>query len=397
MAVADKNAAEKLLRSESRFRRLAESNLLGITHVTVGGKVLEANQYFYDLVGYSREDFDSGGIGWDTITAPEFLEVQREYVRQVLRDGSAPPFEKAYIRKDGKRIWALVGSALLAGTDDEMITMILDITERKALQKEREDLLLQETRAHQEAEKTIRVREEFLTSASHELRTPLTPLKLWIQLERQMIRTEPLASLPLAEKLLRSVDLMDYQVNRMENLVESMLSVLAIDAGNLVLDRSECDLSELVRSVIQRYRLPIDRARCLLRTDLPVGIRGIWDPQKLKQAIASLLENAIKFGAAHSIEISAGQRGETAYVAIRDHGIGLTPEVKRNLFVRFQKNVPIQHYGGLGLGLYVAKSIAEAHGGTIRSESKTDGGAVFTIELPAATQAIPEVPKAAAG
>jgi len=386
VAIADKEATEKLLRSESRFRRLAESNLLGIAHTTTTGKVLEANQYFYDLVGYTAEDFESGGIGWDTISAPEFRGAQENYVRQVLQQGSAPPYEKVYIRKNGERVWALVGSALLDGTSDEMITMILDVTERKALQKEREELLVKETRAHQEAEKTIKLRDEFITSASHELRTPLTPLKLWIQLQKQMIRTEPLASLPQAEKLLRSVDFMDRQVDRMGNLVEMMLTVVSIDAGDLALDPLDCDLSELVRAAIKQYETPLERAHCTLSTELQNGIRGNWDPQKVKQAIGSLLANSIKFGPNRSIEISTSQNGGIARIKVQDHGIGLSPEVKECLFGRFQKSVPAQQYGGLGLGLYIAKSIVDAHGGTILCEGSPDDGATFTIELPAAAR-----------
>ena len=96
---------------------------------------------------------------------------------------------------------------------------------------------------------------------------------------------------------------------------------------------------------------------------------GAWDRLRLDQVITNLLSNAIKFGSGQPIELGLASAGEHARLWIRDHGIGIAPELQRYIFERFERAVPARSYGGLGLGLYISRTIVEALGGTIRVEA----------------------------
>jgi signal transduction histidine kinase len=103
---------------------------------------------------------------------------------------------------------------------------------------------------------------------------------------------------------------------------------------------------------------------------------------RIEQVISNLLSNAVKYGPGKPIEIRVAPTGAMARVTVRDHGIGIAPEAVRRIFGRFERAVSLRHYGGMGLGLYVARQIAEAHAGTIRVDSRPGEGALFVLELP---------------
>lgn len=128
----ERQRTEKVLReSESRFRRLAESNIIGVMFANFNGKIWEANDAFLEIVGYSRQDLRLERLRWDAITPPEYRAVDERLIEATLRSGASPLLEKEYIRKDGKRIPILAGVALLEGSQDNCICFILDLTERK--------------------------------------------------------------------------------------------------------------------------------------------------------------------------------------------------------------------------------------------------------------------------
>jgi PAS domain S-box-containing protein len=125
------SAMEALGKSEVRFRRLFESNMLGIILADFGGHVTEANDAYLEMLGYTREDLTGGAIRWDEITPPEYRPLDRKAIEQIKARGACTPWEKEYIRKDGGRVQALVGVALLEGSSHECIAFILDVTKRK--------------------------------------------------------------------------------------------------------------------------------------------------------------------------------------------------------------------------------------------------------------------------
>jgi signal transduction histidine kinase len=120
---------------------------------------------------------------------------------------------------------------------------------------------------------------------------------------------------------------------------------------------------------------------------------GHGDRARLAQAIDNILDNAIKFGRGHPIEVELRGNTGTAVLMVRDRGIGIAPEQATTVFAAFYRGVPAASYGGLGLGLYVAQAIVEAHHGTITAQSTPDDGTTFTVRLPGFVRAVPPRPE----
>jgi signal transduction histidine kinase len=208
--------------------------------------------------------------------------------------------------------------------------------------------------------------------------TPLTmSLKALQRWERSGQRALPAA-------ISESVELAARQGTRLNRLVGELLDVSRIESGWPQLDLSEVELESIVREVTERFEPELVRARCpvSIRCDGPVV--GRWDASRLDQVVTNLLSNAIKFGADRPIEIYCRQKGDMALLAVRDHGMGIELADQARIFERFERAVSVKHYGGLGLGLYISRRIVEAHGGSIRLESRPGAGATFTVELPCA-------------
>ncbi|HEY0899337.1 MAG TPA: PAS domain-containing sensor histidine kinase, partial [Sphingobacteriaceae bacterium] len=136
-----RQAERKLMASEAKFRRIFESSMLGMLFTDYSGKILSANQYFLNLIGYSREDLEAGIINWQDLTPPEYQEISNWAVGQLKETGICPTFEKEYIRKDGKRVWVLVGSAVVEGDEQvNAVSYIIDITDKKEAEAKEESL-----------------------------------------------------------------------------------------------------------------------------------------------------------------------------------------------------------------------------------------------------------------
>jgi signal transduction histidine kinase/tetratricopeptide (TPR) repeat protein len=234
---------------------------------------------------------------------------------------------------------------------------------------------------YRETQRAVRLRDEFLLVASHELRTPMTPLTMSLKALQRWERSGQRA-LPAA--ISESVELAARQGTRLNRLVGELLDVSRIESGWPQLDLSEVELESIVREVTERFEPELVRARCpvSIRCDGPVV--GRWDASRLDQVVTNLLSNAIKFGADRPIEIYCRQKGDMALLAVRDHGMGIELADQARIFERFERAVSVKHYGGLGLGLYISRRIVEAHGGSIRLESRPGAGATFTVELPCA-------------
>ena len=109
---------------------------------------------------------------------------------------------------------------------------------------------------------------------------------------------------------------------------------------------------------------------------------GPWDRERLEQVVINLLSNALRYGARTPIEVSVAAAADAAILTVADQGEGIAPELQTRIFDKFERGVSSRHYGGLGLGLYITRSIVEAHGGTIAVQSALGEGARFTVWLP---------------
>jgi signal transduction histidine kinase len=255
---------------------------------------------------------------------------------------------------------------------------------RYAIQRQsfvdRERLLKQEHDARLSAEEAVRARDEFISIAAHELRTPLAALQLQVtQLER---RARAAADDPdcgtCADKLGRAMR----QLDRLKRLVSTLLDVTRITGAGLAVERDEIDLVSVARRAVDEFACAAAAAGSTITVDASGPVVGAWDASGLDQILMNLLENAIKYGGGHAIELAVRAQGGTAVLTVRDGGIGIAAEHVARIFERFERAVSVRNYGGLGLGLFIVRHIAEAHGGTVAVESRPGDGSTFTVRLP---------------
>ena len=221
----------------------------------------------------------------------------------------------------------------------------------------------------------LEFRDEFLSIAAHELRTPLTALSLDLQATAR--RAERNATSPGANV----VRLMDH-VERLRRLVEGLLDVSRVESGRLKLQKETLCLAPVVRGAVLRQRSILHAARCRINLALDESITGLCDPLRIDQVLSNLLTNAAKYGADNPIEITLDRAEGMARIRILDHGMGISAVDLERIFVRYERAVSVRNYGGLGLGLYIARQIVESHGGRIHARSEPGKGAEFTVLLP---------------
>ena len=227
------------------------------------------------------------------------------------------------------------------------------------------------------AHAAVAARDEFLSIASHELRTPLMTLQLRLDTLHEALQRDQCAA-PTRAMLDSAVR----QADRLVSLVDGMLDVSRITSGRLALQLDSFDLCEAVSEVADHFREAATKAGCDLAVDTRGPIVGAWDRLRIEQILSNLVGNAIKYAPHHPVEIAATRNGGSALVTVRDHGLGIAPEDVERVFGQFERAVTARHLGGLGMGLYIARQIAIAHGGTIHVDSTPGQGAAFVLELP---------------
>ncbi|WP_437593732.1 AAA family ATPase [Sorangium sp. So ce1000] len=242
-------------------------------------------------------------------------------------------------------------------------------------------LVLDNARLYTEAQEAIQRRDEFLVVASHELKTPLTSLLMQAQSFERLLRRRSLADVPPA-RIEAMIQILGRQTSRLARLVDELLDVTRMNAGRLSLTRAPIDLAALVREVVERMRPQLADARCRTQLDLGAPVVGQWDPDRLEQVVTNLLSNAMKYGAGRPILIGLRRQADRALLVVRDEGIGIAEADQGRIFERFERAVSVRNFGGLGLGLYIARSIVASHGGSIRVQSRPGAGATFVVELP---------------
>jgi signal transduction histidine kinase len=247
---------------------------------------------------------------------------------------------------------------------------VRDVTERKRI----------EERASQwkKAKDEVRERDEFLSIASHELRTPVAALQLQLQmLQRAAARS--VEELPHA--LEGKVDALERQTRRIGVLVSELLDVSRMRLGRLELAFEPGDLSEIARETVLHLRDEIEKSGSRLLLDL-APTPGRFDRSRVEQVVTNLLANAAKFGQGKPITLHVAPDGDRARLRVTDRGIGISSEDQERVFERFERAVTSRNFGGLGLGLYIARQIVAAHGGEIRVESAPGAGTSFIVLMP---------------
>jgi PAS domain S-box-containing protein len=244
---------------------------------------------------------------------------------------------------------------------------------------DRAALAIEAALLYEDSQAGIRVRDEFLSISSHELRTPLTALQLQLQGLEAFAEKTPL---PNADKFQHRLAVATRQVTRLTRLVDEILDVARLSQGRLRLEPEPCSLNEVVKDVVERHESQAAAAGASLQVTADGEATGRWDRFRLEQVVTNLIANAIKYAPGKPIEITVQARPAVARLCVKDHGLGIAPADLDRIFGRFERAGAAQGIGGLGLGLYIARELVEAHGGTIQVRSRPGLGSEFTVNLP---------------
>jgi PAS domain S-box-containing protein len=351
-----KRIEEALRQSQARVRALIDSKLIGITSIEWEGEVLvEANEAFLQMSGYTQEDIDRRTLTRARTTPPADAPLFERALQELAAHGQHTPIETELVCKDGSRLPVLAGGVLFQDDPRQFVSFVLDNSARKELERRKDD---------------------FINMASHELRNPLTILKLQTSLlRRQLARQGIQDSAP-------ALSSMETELNTITRLVGELLDVSKIQAGRLEYRQETVDLDALLREIADTMQQTHPSHSILVHGAVQSGLLG--DRDRLAQVFTNLLSNAIKYSPdAKTVEMDLSASPETVTIRVRDHGLGIPREQREKIFERFYRAAGPQQRAipGLGMGLYIVAEIIKRHGGTIVVDSEVDKGSTFTVTL----------------
>jgi PAS domain S-box-containing protein len=356
---------------EARIRRLVDSNIVGIMIWDFRGRIIEANQAFLDMLGYSREDLISGRLRWTELTPAEWRDADEQAIAEVKAAGTVQPREKEYFRKDGSRVPVLVGATAFGGGQDEGVAFVLDLTERKRVEG-----ALRDTQANLAHVVRITTLGELTASIAHEVNQPLAAVVANAEACLRWLDRGP--DLDAAR---RSVEWIINDGNRASEVIRRVRAL----AKKTDIEKEPLDVNDIVREVIELVQRELISHRASLRTELASNLPTILgDRVQLQQVMINLVMNGIE--AMQSVtdrrrELvirSCQDETQQVLVSLTDCGVGISAENANRLFNAFFTTKS----SGMGMGLSICRSIVEAHGGRLSASGNEGPGATFQFVLP---------------
>jgi signal transduction histidine kinase len=275
------------------------------------------------------------------------------------------------VRRDGSEFPAEISLSPLE-TDEGLLAM--------TAVREIGEITGNQERAAVAAAETMRMRDEFLSIAAHELRTPLAALQLQLDaLDHSLNSLDP----ELREGYARvhsRVEKAARNASRLADLVNTLLDLTRIVGGRLNLTLEETNLADVLRDTVEEFR-EIERSSAVL-VEAPERLPVICDRGRVEQIFNNLLSNASKYGKGGPIEVRLCGSEGAVELTVRDHGIGIALADQERIFDKFERAPAARKYGGMGLGLYITRRLAEAHGGSIGVAPTSGPGATFVLRLP---------------
>ncbi|MGG6267042.1 PAS domain S-box protein [Leptolyngbya sp. AN03gr2] len=412
MDITEQVQAEELLRqSEERFRLAARAVAGMVYDWNVQTGEVYRSEGVYELIGFPPEAVPQNSAWWGEKMHPEdYHQVEQHWAAIV--SGQSNHYDVEYRIRHRAGHWVNVWDRgyLIRDRQGQVVRVVgstTDITARKQIEQQREQLLRREQAAREQAELVSRMKDEFLAAISHELRTPLNPILGWTK----MLQTHQFTP----EKVSQALATIEHNARLQVQLIEDLLDISRIMQGKLSLNVTPVPLQSIIAAAIETVQLAADAKAIAIQTSLDPDVQPIsGDAARLQQVMWNLLSNAIKFtptGGRVEVGLSwvdADNANENAtqplwvsddspnthdpapmtqyaQIVVRDTGIGISPDFLPQVFEYFRQEdgATTRRFGGLGLGLAIVKRIVELHGGTIWAENAGMGqGATFTIQLP---------------
>jgi two-component system phosphate regulon sensor histidine kinase PhoR len=331
---------------------LFNSMLEGLLLLDRTKRIYLANRAFKNLFGIKGE------LRGKTIMEALRVHELADLVERI--EGSGEVFDYELKLPELSERWLQVNAAAIfnsAGEREGTILVFHDLTRLKQLE---------------------RTREEFVANVSHELRTPLSLIKGYVETLLDGARNQP-------EVLERFLKIIERNAQRLDLLIQDLLTISALESGRIKLNLQKVDLHALTDKIFNDLKPPAENKNVLLVNELP-QLSATGDVNRLEQVLANLMDNAIKYGRAQGKVVVGGKKLDDGQIEIfvRDDGPGIPPESLSRVFERFYRvdKARSREQGGTGLGLSIVKHIVQAHGGDVRVESEIGQGATFFFTLP---------------
>jgi PAS domain S-box-containing protein len=362
-----KEIQEALHQRDQRLRGLFESTMIGILTRSADGRVIEANDAYLKITGYTSEEVQAGQVNVRGISPAEYHAQDHDYSQQVLTQGFCRPYEKEYLRKDGTRVPVLIGYSLIEGKQPEFTGFVLDLSELKQTQAMLTAYAEKLKRSNEELE-------NFAFMASHDLQEPVRKV---VQLGR-CLRSE--LDGQISEEAEGYLDRMQNAARRMQAMIDGLLNLSRVSTSGS--EFIQVHLNTIAQEVVEDLEALIKKSEGrVVVDDLPV-VQG--DPLQLRQLLVNLIGNALKYqrkGVPPVVEVTGEEVVEGLRLVVADNGTGFDESQADSIFKPFIR-LHGRKYAGSGMGLAICNKIVERHGGTIAARSELDKGSVFIVTLP---------------
>jgi signal transduction histidine kinase len=257
----------------------------------------------------------------------------------------------------------------------------------EAARREQEVLLRELNATQAELQRSLRMRDEFMSLVAHELRTPLNTLFLETQMRSLQLKRGNLPAFN-PEQMSSMIKRDERQIKAMIRLIDDMLDVSRMKSGTLSIRPAKVELMALLERVVNDLSLQAAAAGANVVLAPHAPVEGFWDEFRIEQVVVNLLTNALRYGGGGTVEVSVQTEGCNARISVRDHGKGIAPDFIDRIFEPYERGAKSGEPKGLGLGLYISRQLALSHGGQLTVESTPGEGATFSLILPCTETAV---------
>jgi PAS domain S-box-containing protein len=376
-----KRAEEALRESERRLKLSLAAGRAGTWEWRIKEDKLILSAEYYDLYGMTPDDLEPTLDNFMLSVHPDDRDRILAEMSEVLQERKDVELEFRFIRVGGDARWAHSSAQLTldeSGEPEVLVGIMIDITERKQAEMEREDLLRKEREAREQAEAANRGKDEFVAMVSHELRSPLNAMLGWAKILKKGGVDPKTQS--------HAVEVIERSARAQQTLIEDLLDMARIVGGKLRLETRPVSLARVVEAAVDVVRPAAEAREIELQHFINSADEVTGDPDRLQQVVWNLLSNAVKFTMrGGSVEVILERVGASAQITVTDTGRGIKAEDLPYIFDRFRQadSSGSRRFAGLGLGLALVKHLVELHGGQVYADSPGEGkGASFIVRLP---------------